>query len=76
MHLYSLTVYSFSNNNAETHKNAACRVLIYVFGSGLQLHFVYHLSVEQIDGSSGITGIMLRVRYHNDGCSLFMSFCK
>ena len=59
MHLYSLTVYSFSNNNAETHKNAACRVLIYVFGLGLQLHFVYHLSVEQINDTSCKTGIVL-----------------
>lgn len=30
MHLYSLTVYSFYNNNAETHKNAACDLLIIV----------------------------------------------
>lgn len=59
MHLYSLTVYSFSNNNAGSDKNAACRVLIYVLGAGLQLHFVYHLSVEQIDGPSGIAGIVL-----------------
>lgn len=47
---------------------------IEIYWEGLQTRFRHHLSVEQINGTSCKTGIVLGVCYHYDGGSFFIQF--